>query len=141
MFAATEGDPVHAIDVRVAVRAQLRSQHVFSALGVSAMLRLLLASFQDGVSEWFRTYVPSPSGRPYPVDKDRLGALCRAYDTVYEYIPFFRLEELDQFAPHLVDGNAAAVVSAPQLAEVRELFNRLSARVHAATLESVADAS
>lgn len=141
MFAATAGDPVHAIDARVAVRAQLRSQHVFPALGVSAMLRLLLGTFQDGVNEWFRTYVPSPSGRPYPPDKDRLGALCRAYDTVYEYIPFFRLEELDQFAPHLVDGNAAAVVPAPQLAETRELFNRLSARVHAATLESVSDAT
>lgn len=140
MFAATEGDPVHAIDARVAVRAQFRSQKVFSALGVSAMLRLLLATFQDGVNEWFRTYVPSPSGRPYPIDRERLGALCRAYDTVYEYIPFFQLEELDQFGPHLVDGNAA-VVPVPQLAEARELFNRLSARVHAATLESVADAS
>ncbi|MGW4212282.1 hypothetical protein ACWEIJ_30115 [Lentzea sp. NPDC004789] len=140
MFAATEGDPARAIDARVAVRAQLRSQRVFPALGVSAMLHMLLATFQDSINEWFHTYVPGPSGQPYPVDRDRLGALCRAYDTVYEYIPFFRLEELDQFAPHLVDGDAAGVVvSTPQLAESRELFSRLSARVHAAALESVAD--
>ncbi|MET8764632.1 ATP-binding protein [Lentzea sp. NPDC004782] len=139
MFAATESDLVNAVDARVAVRAQLRSPLVFSALGVSTMLRMLLDTFQDGVNEWFRTYVPGPTGRPHPADKNRLGALCLAYDTVYEYIPFFRLEELDQIAPYLVDGNLAVLVSPPQLAEAREVFNGLSRRVHAAVLESVAD--
>ncbi|WP_112263305.1 ATP-binding protein [Lentzea terrae] len=139
MFAATESDLVNAVDARVAVRAQLRSPLVFSALGVSTILRMLLDTFQDGVNEWYRTYVPGPTGMPYPGDKNRLGALCLAYDTVYEYIPFFRLEEIDQIAPYLVDGNLAVLVSPPQLAEARELFNGLSRRVHAAVLESVAD--
>lgn len=135
MFAAAEGGSVDAIDARVAVRGQLRSQHVFQAVGVAAMLRMLLATFRDSINEWYRTYVPSSSGEPYPVDRDRLGALCRAYDTVYEYVPFFRLVDLGGFGPHLVDGN---MLPPPQVGEAQEVFNQLSGQVHAAVLDSVA---
>jgi len=80
--------------------------------------------------------VPSSSGDPYPADKDRLSALCRAYDTVYEYVPFYRLEDLDGFSPQLVDGN---VPLPPPVGEAQEVFNLLSGQVQAAVLESVAE--
>ncbi|WP_394621461.1 hypothetical protein JNUCC0626_20885 [Lentzea sp. JNUCC 0626] len=134
MFTATAGDSANAIDARVAVRGQLRSQHLFSAVGVGAMLRTLLITFRDSINEWYRSYVPSASGGPYPVDRDRLTALCRAYDTVYEYVPFYRLEDLDGFTPRLVDGN---VLLPPQVGEAQEVFNLLSGQVQAAVLDSV----
>ncbi|MET9225513.1 hypothetical protein [Lentzea sp. NPDC003310] len=136
VFAAAAGDSANAIDARVAVRAQLRSPHLFSAVGVGALLRTLLITFRDSINEWYRSYVPSSSGGPYPVDKDRLSALCRAYDTVYEYIPFYRLEDLDGFSPQLVDGN---VLLPAQIGEAQEVFNLLSGQVQAAVLESVAE--
>ncbi|SFQ99799.1 hypothetical protein SAMN04488564_101930 [Lentzea waywayandensis] len=136
MFAAASGDSANAIDARVAVRGQLRSPHLFSAVGVGAMLRTLLVTFRDSINEWYRSYVPSSSGDPYPADKDRLSALCLAYDTVYEYVPFYRLEDLDGFSPQLLDGN---VLLPPQVGEAQEVFNLLSGQVQAAVLESVAE--
>ncbi|MDX8147347.1 hypothetical protein SK854_34920 [Lentzea sp. BCCO 10_0061] len=134
--AAAEVGSRNAVDAQAAVRGRLSSPQVFSVVGVAAMLRTLLNTFQDGVNDWYWLYVLNSSGQPYQEDKDRLSALCRAYDAVFEYVPFFRLEQLAGLEPHLVDSDAPPT---PQVGEAQEVISHLSAQVQAAVLESVAE--
>ena len=103
---------------------------------MAATLRVLLAAFRDGVNEWYRSYVPGPTGQLHDADADKLTDLCRAFENSYEYVPFFRLEDLARFTPRLVDDS---LVLESDLVGTREMFNRLSTQVRAAVLESVVD--
>ncbi|GGU66993.1 hypothetical protein [Lentzea flava] len=137
MFASTEHDLNRAIDARVNIRGPLRSKETFPALGVASLLHRLLDAFRHGINDWYRTYVPSPTGQVQPGDRERLSALCRAYDTIYEYVPLFRLEGLDEFTPRAVEGEMSAPLSSLRLEHLKTTFNELSNRVQSAVLASV----
>ncbi|HEX8867625.1 MAG TPA: hypothetical protein VF821_18345, partial [Lentzea sp.] len=132
----TAGEAERMVSARAAVRSQLRSRQLFAATGAAAMLRALLAAFRDGVNEWYRDHQPDSAGRVSSSDAQKLTELCRAYDSVYEYVPFFLLDQLEQFTPKLVD---SGVLSGSNIAQTRETFSRLSADVRSEVLASVVD--
>ncbi|MEV8442095.1 ATP-binding protein [Actinosynnema sp. NPDC051121] len=136
VFVSSADDPAQVGALRGGVRARLRSQHVFQSVGVAAMLHKLLLTFREEVTDWYRTYASSSaSGQPLPVEHERLKALCRAYDAVYEYIPVFRLEGLEEFTSVMPGGWSSASPAA--LNQVRSTFNELGRQVQSTVWQSV----
>ncbi|MGH3549815.1 MAG: AAA family ATPase [Pseudonocardiaceae bacterium] len=82
-----------AVEARMAIRTRLASSKVFEAMGVVSLLRTLLTAFRDAVTDWYR---PHAGGAVPDVDKVELGALCRSYDALYDFLPLFRLNELEE---------------------------------------------
>jgi hypothetical protein len=119
------------------VRAALRQDRATPAAGVLLLLQRLVVTFQDSVTEWYRSLGGDVLGRVLPADQDALGALCLAYDAVYEFLPTFRLKGLADFA--------AAYAAGPEIErgidpELLELLNSLGARVQSAMLEAIGTA-
>lgn len=139
VFASTEGDLHQAIDARVNVRAPLRAPNFFPAVGVSSLLHRLLNAFRTRVNDWYRAYVPSPSGGLQTQDREQLSAICRAYDAIYEYVPLFRLEGLDEFTPRAIEGDMSVMLPPQRVDHLRKTLTELSNRVQVAVLASVSE--
>ncbi|GAA1275020.1 hypothetical protein [Saccharothrix xinjiangensis] len=135
VFGDSADDPARAGGVRNGIRAKLRSQQVFHSVGVAALLHRLLAGFREGIVDWYRAYASSLSGPPFADEHERLKSLCRAYDAVYEYIPVFRLDGLEEFASSPTGGRSDAAPAA--LDHVRETFNELGRQVQSTVWQSV----
>jgi Cdc6-like AAA superfamily ATPase len=114
--------------IRAATRLD-RNRSAMTALGVSATLRTLTASFRRSISEWFRTSAPSLDRRLPTAALDRLDTLCEAYDAVYEYLPMF---ELDQLHPDA--GPDGWTSRAEQLRALRAKFETLAVDVRRAVI-------
>ena len=82
-----------AVEARMAIRTKLGSSKLFEAVGVVSLLRTLLDAFRNAVTDWYRLHASGVRD----VDKEELGALCRSYDALYDVLPLFRLNELDEF--------------------------------------------
>ncbi|MFD2420160.1 AAA family ATPase [Amycolatopsis pigmentata] len=80
------------IRARDALRTSL-STRVFEAMGVAAVIRSLLAEFQREVTDWYRRYVR----KERDADRTTLSALCHNYDSLYDQVPVFRLNDLEDF--------------------------------------------
>jgi hypothetical protein len=65
------------------LRVALRSEETSRALGVVQQLRSLVLAFRSAVNLW---YADPPASR-----ETQLRSLCRAYDTVYTYVPVRQL--------------------------------------------------
>ncbi|GAA4843387.1 hypothetical protein GCM10025787_25990 [Saccharopolyspora rosea] len=107
---------------------RLRNQQAFQAVGVAVVLTGLVEAFRDGVNEWYRSSATDEEGELYDVDRERLAALCRTYDVLYEYVPLFGLDVLGELT--------AAPVTPPRKADLRETLDGLGARVQQALLGS-----
>jgi Cdc6-like AAA superfamily ATPase len=138
-FAGAVEDPARAVDLRDEIRDWLRSQKVFPAFGVAVLLKRLVEAFRDGVADWYRSSAPTEQGQLYPVDRERLSALCRTYDVLYEELPLIGLEVLGELTTTSTgDELYGQTVRSPRLADVRYTLDGLGARVQNAMLESFA---
>jgi hypothetical protein len=81
------------------VRRRLRTENFLAAIGAATVMRSTVLAFQARMGEWFRAEAPDGSGGPSAAAGDRLDALCRAYDDVFEYLPLFNLDPLVQLGP------------------------------------------
>jgi hypothetical protein len=112
---------------------------VLEAIGVASLLRTLLASFRDQVTDWYRGH----SGTVQDADRTRLSMLCRSYDELYDHLPVFRLDDLDFFGHSATDldrfGHSATggLASQRQLVHARETFDGFGARVQEAMMSAV----
>lgn len=123
------------IEARMAIRTRLASARVFEAMGVVSLLRTLLTAFRDAVTNWYRLH----AGAVRDVDKVELGALCRSYDALYDFLPLFRLKELDEF--ELPPGGASEsfyqTVRSTHLTNTYQAFHSFGNRVQSALLSAV----
>lgn len=126
-----------AVEARMTIRTRLAPK-VFEAMGVASLLRTLLNAFQDAVTDWHRTH----AGAVRDLDKVELGALCRSYDALYDFLPLFRLKELDQF--ELSPGGASEsfyqTVRSTHLTNAYQAFDGFGNRVQTALLSAVSGA-
>ncbi|MDG4785161.1 hypothetical protein O7626_04300 [Micromonospora sp. WMMD1102] len=131
--------PYDLVDRRTMVRAALRRDELYAAVGVASLLRGLVEAFRDGVEAWFDLRTPFGSGqvRLKPAEEDKLIQLCHTYEAVYENLPVSRLEEL----PAVPDDGSVyddvdQVSWATRRSGVRETFDDLGRAVRQAVLQA-----
>jgi hypothetical protein len=137
-FSGTGQEPAQAIDVRINLRATFYSPKLFQAMGLAVLLQKLVEAFRDGLNDWYRLCEPDAQGRLRPPDRLRLDSLCRAYESLYTYLPIFQLNDLDEF-PGNLGGRKELLGQATRssrLANAQEVFSSLAVHVHKAVLNS-----
>lgn len=125
------------IETRMTIRTGLASAKVFEAVGVISLLRTLLTAFRDAVTDWYRLHAEAARD----VDKAELGALCRSYDALYDFLPMFRLNELDEF--ELSPGGRESfrqAVRSTRLTKTYQALDGFGSRVQSALLSAVSAA-
>jgi hypothetical protein len=140
VFDASRQDSRQAMLARTTIRDRLQADQALLAVSVAALLHTLVGVFREAVEDWFGSYGTDSRGRLDPADRDRLGAVCRTFEAVVDYLPVHRLADLGSAAdqpagqPDLIE---AAVWSARR-PDVREVLRTLGARVRVAALRAVA---
>jgi Cdc6-like AAA superfamily ATPase len=82
---------------RSAIRRGLRfSSNATGATGTAVLLQKAVRTFRDSITDWFRAYQLDDDGQPRQVDRDRLDSLCSTYDFVTEYLPFIKLDDVEE---------------------------------------------
>lgn len=127
------------IETRMTIRTALASAKVFEAIGVVSLLRTLLTAFRDAVTDWYRLHADAIRDD----DKAELGALCRSYDALYDFLPLFRLSELDELglSPGGVSESFRQTMQSTRLTNTYQAFNGFGSRVQNALLSTFSDPS
>jgi Cdc6-like AAA superfamily ATPase len=125
---------------RLVIRAGLRQDKVFTAVGVAVLLQRLVRAFEEGVEEWWRSVPVGPPGPLPPAHEERLTALCRTYDAIYEFLPLALIEPITTLATGLADTDRIGEISRDRRrVELRAVFDGLGARVRRTTLMAFGD--
>jgi Cdc6-like AAA superfamily ATPase len=137
-LAGTDRSLSDAVEARMAIRTRLASTKMFEALGVVSLLRTLLTAFRDAVTDWYRLHL----GAVQDDDRLELGALCRSYDALYDHLPLFRLNELDEFelSPSEPNESFYETVRSTRLKNTYHAFEGFGRRVQNAVLSAVSGA-
>lgn len=122
-------------DARRALFRRFGAEDAFYAVGVAVLLQRLVTAFRDAVGRWYRGLRQGPSA----AQREQLFFLCQTYDTVYEYLPVFRLETLHQLTSRLLerDDQIGQAARSSRRADIREALDSLGARVRGAMLEAL----
>jgi Cdc6-like AAA superfamily ATPase len=111
--------------------APLQSTDVQRAAGVGFLLQRLVEAFHQAVREWY--------GSDAFTDRtDVLDSLCRTFDTIYEYLPVFRLDRLAILTDR-VPGPDRPVAEASERS-ARQAIDGLGKRVQREVLTGLAGA-
>jgi hypothetical protein len=117
------------METLTSIRTAMRpDRQAVSALGVTTLLRRLIASFRTAVDDWFR-FAPSPPHRLPATDLRQLEQLCQNYDAIFEYLPTFELESLVKLA-HLEQRETVIT----RLRNVKALCETLAVDIRRATI-------
>lgn len=115
----------------------LSDQGAFDAVGVASLAQTTVAAFRDAVRDWFAQLEPGSAVDPLSDDRrSTLASICRAYDSVFEYLPLFKLDELSGTATRLGAHDSVIDQATRPLrqADVRATLDRLGGRVQSAVL-------
>jgi Cdc6-like AAA superfamily ATPase len=136
-FEAEGGESARS--ARSAVRAGLRRPESVNAIGVALLLRRLVHGFRGGLRDWYRS-AGQPSGPLAAESEERLLALCRTYEAIYEYLPLVRLDALNELTGRFAEADVVdQLARARRRTELRSTFDGLAARVRAAVRAGFAD--
>lgn len=138
-FPSRTDERAAAVETRQAIRSRLRSDDAFLAAGVAVMLLQLLDAFRDGISEWYRSRRPGTYGQVDRSDVEHLDLLCRSFESIYEYLPLFRLDPLGEWTVRRTDhdGTVGQATRLARRLDLRDTFDGFAARVQAAVRESL----
>lgn len=135
---AVEDEPPAVIDPRTQLRGRLWSKDLFQAMGVAALLQKLITVFRDNIEGWYRSCSLDDRGQLRATDQNRLSTLCQAYDALYEYLPVFQLDKLEQFSTSAEsrDDPAGRVFRPSRTVHPQEVLSGLGARIQSEIIKT-----
>jgi len=110
------------------VRTALRASDVTSAIGLVSVLSTLVETFRQSVTQWFHRWQdPIEDASP-----GSLRAICRNFDSIYEYLPLSKLRPLGEIATTSLvvqDKVAQSTSFLVNDSDVRRMLDRFGDRV------------
>lgn len=133
--AFSPGDEQTSHAARTALFRRFGVEDAFYSTGVAVLLQGLVNAFRDAVTRWYRTLGHGPT----EAQQQYFAFLCQSYDALYEYLPVFRLDSLNQFSARPLDreDQISRSTRSSRRANIREALENLGARVRTAMLESL----